>query len=876
MEMPLLKTKLYLPPLRPGLVSRPRLVERLEEGLRAGSRLSLISAPAGFGKTTLLVEWVRRAGAHRDAPLPVAWLSLDEGDNDPARFLAYLVAAIRTVAPDTRWASQDGVDTSGPTALEPALTPLINGMAELRPGLILVFDDYHLIESQEIHDGVAFLLEHLPPQGHLVIATRADPPLPLARLRARGQLTELRYGELRFQPQEVTAFLNETMRLDLAPAEVQALEARTEGWIVGLQLAALSLRGRADVRDFIAAFSSSHHYVLEYLTEETLGRLPEGLGRFLLQTSILDRLCGSLCDAVTGGRDSGEVLARIYRDNLFLVPLDDDHLWYRYHPLFGDLLLKRLMKEATPEEVAELRRRASQWHEEQGWLDEAVGYALQAQDFERAVRLVEGAASAGLLESRLSTLLRWLEAVPEETLLMRPRLRIYQAWALVINEQLDRAAQTLRDSSEALTSLPRSAESDALRDELAAPLAIVEMMISTLAAAYSGEELDQVFQTVLAVRERALAAGNLFLAAHATNGAAMALFHQGRLTEAAGYYRELVDLGSQGSGRELPLAAVGHVGLACIALERDQLEAAEEHLKVGRRLGGHRVGTNTLVAAAIARSRLREYAGDSEGAWAALDEVARIRRVKESAPAVHRLTRQRLWLHLSAGELDEADRLGRRLEAGLEPEEFGGREPAVFREAQEILMARLDLRRGEPAQALGRLERWEGMAEIGGRRGRLIEIHLLQALAHRAEGRASDALSYLERSLALAEPEGTVRVFLDEGEPAADLLRAFGRGSSAPSHLRRFASSLLEAFEALWRGDDEGVSAGRPGLVEPLTRRERQVLRLLATGLSGPEIAEELVIAHSTVRTHLKHIYSKLDAHGRHEAMARAKTMGLV
>jgi LuxR family maltose regulon positive regulatory protein len=870
-DIPLLKTKLYVPPVRPGLVSRPRLIERLDEGLRAGNTLSLISAPAGFGKTTLLTEWVHLCGR------PVAWVSLDEGDNDPTRFLAYTIAAIQTVAAGAGQAALALVDASGLTAIEPVLTALINAMADLRPGLVLVFDDYHLIETQEVHDALAFLLDHLPLQLHLVIATRADPPMPLARLRARGRLTELRYEDLRFLPHEVTAFLNDMMNLDLAPEEVDALDARTEGWIAGLQLAALSLRGRADVQDFITAFSSSHHYVLEYLTEETLDRLPEGVERFLLQTSILDRLCGSLCDAVTGKSDGESLLALLFRDNLFLVPLDEERLWYRYHPLFADLLLKRLMKGTTAEEVSELRRRASLWHEDHGSLDEAVNYALQARDFERVVRLVDGAASAGRLESRLSTMLRWLDAVPERLLLLRPRLCIYQAWALVINEQLDRAAQMLRESTQALASLPPSAESDALRERLAALLTVVDMMASSLAAAYSGEDLDQVFQVALAVRDRALAIGNVFLAAHAVNGLAMGRFHQGRLIEAGGYYHELVDLGHEGSGSQLPLAAVGHIGLAAICLERNQLEAAEQHLSEGMRLGRYRIGTNTLVAAAIARSRLRGYAGDSEGALAALDEVERIRRVKESPPAVHRLTRQRLWLHLCAEELDQADRLAQRLGEGLGPEKFGGTRPVVFQEAQQILLARLCLRRGETARALALLDELEGTAQTGKRSGRLLEIHLLQALAHQVQGRISDALTCLERSLQLAEPEGYVRIYLDEGEPAAALLRAFGRSSSAPSHLCHFANSLLEAFGAATPpGVDEVVPAARPALVEPLTRRERQVLRRLVAGLSAPEIAQELVVAPSTVRSHLKRIYGKLEVHGRHEAVDRARELELV
>jgi LuxR family maltose regulon positive regulatory protein len=896
---PLLTTKLFVPPPRPNLVPRPRLIQRLEEGLRSGHRLTLLSAPAGSGKTTLLSDWI---GQHEGS---VAWLSLDDADNEITRFWTYLVAALQTIHADLGQEPLDLLQAAQPPSVQGILSSLLNEIAALARAqptadMILVLDDYHLISTAQIHEGIAFLLEHQPHNLHLVISTRADPPVALSRLRARGQLTELRSDDLRFTSEETAIFMNTAMGLDLTPADVEALEVRTEGWIVGLQLAALTLRGRADAQEFIAGFTGSHHYILEYLTEEVLARQTEPVRQFLLQTCILDRFCGPLCDRVMGweppvqpesaqaattqrpGVPSGslasqEVLEQLDHANLFIVPLDDQHLWYRYHRLFADLLRKQLGQQMAPEQVAELQQRASAWHEDNGALDEAVLYALQAQDYERVVRLVEEVASAGQLESRLTTMLHWLEEVPEEMLLLRPRLRLYQAWALVINEQLDLARQVLRKSADALQSMPSSAETDAVRGELDALLATVDSMASALAAAYGGKHLEKAFQLALAVRQQALTTGNIFLAGHATNGLAMARFHQGRLSEAADYYRQLVDLGLQGKGLQLPLAAVGQVGLAAICLERNDLDAAARHLDEGLRLGKHWVGTNTLVSAAITQSRLEQYAGNGEGALRALDEVKQLGHVRDSAPAMHRLARQRVWLKLLGGDLDGADYLVRRLEDPFGQAAFEGKLPASFHEGQQILQARLHVGRGQADLALAVLHQLQPAAKAAGRFGRIIEIRVLKALALQAQESRSAALVELGRSLELAEPEGIRRIYLDEGAPVGALLELLRQSQEVPLHLRDYAQELLEALDA---GSREvlahKVPVSAPVLVEPLTRRERQVLHLIAAGLSGPEIAQELVVAYSTVRSHVKSIYGKLGVHSRHEAIERAKVLRLV
>ena len=424
-EMPLLRTKLYLPPARPEWVPRPRLIERLDAGLEAGRRVTLIAAPAGFGKTSLVSDWFRQTEAL------AVWLSLDEADNDLVRFLTYLIAALQDAltevpgcpeqVPGQRALEMLHVDQPQAPPTEVVLTALINDLA-VAPSVVLVLDDYHLIETPSIHEALTFLLDHAPPSLHLVVITRADPPLPIARLRGRGQLNELRQDDLRFNEEEAVAFLNQAMELDLAPDDIAVLETRTEGWIVGLQLAALSLQGRTDRHAFITAFSGGHHYVLEYLADEVVRRQPERIQRFLVQTSILDRLSGALCDAVTGESDSAAVLADLQHRNLFIVPLDAEHRWYRYHHLFADLLGNLLRREVSPERIRELYVRASVWYEQHDLTSEAVRHALAAPDFDRAAALIERYSLATVMRGELATLLRWISSLPDDVARSRPWL----------------------------------------------------------------------------------------------------------------------------------------------------------------------------------------------------------------------------------------------------------------------------------------------------------------------------------------------------------------------------------------------------------------------------------------------------------------------
>ena len=437
MSTSILATKLYIPPPRPKVVLRPRLVERLDEGLH--HKLTLISAPAGFGKTTLVSEWV--ASCER----ATAWLSLDEGDNDLARFLAYLVAALQTIMADMGEGVLAVLQSPQPPPIESMLTALLNEITATPDDFILVLDDYHVMDAQPVDHALTFLLEHLPPQMHLVIATREDPQLPLARLRARGQLTELRAADLRFTPSEAAEFLNRVMGLNLSADDIAALETRTEGWITGLQMAALSMQGRSDTASFIQAFTGSHRFVLDYLVEEVLQRQPEHMRSFLLQTAVLDRLNGSLCDAVTGREDGRGMLETLERGNLFVIPLDDRRQWYRYHHLFADVLQTRLMEE-WPDQVSALHRRASVWYEQNGLPSDAIRHALAAEDFERAADLIELAGPVVEESSQTATWLGWVRALPDELVRARPVLSVWYAYALLGRGEMEAAEARLTDA----------------------------------------------------------------------------------------------------------------------------------------------------------------------------------------------------------------------------------------------------------------------------------------------------------------------------------------------------------------------------------------------------------------------------------------------
>jgi LuxR family maltose regulon positive regulatory protein len=921
MAVPLLTTKLYIPPPRLDLVPRPRLIRRLDQAVSLRRRLVLVSAPAGFGKTTLLIEWINRlrspasdleltpAGrstsqaVNRRSQIQVAWLSLDEEDNDAARFWTYVIAALQRVHAELGKEVESLLQSSQPPSTQAILTPLINGAAALPNGLVLFLDDYHVIHNRAIHDGITFLLDHQPRQLQLVLSTRADPPLPVSRLRVRGQLTELRVSDLRFTPDEAAAFLGEMMGLDLEPEDIAALQARTEGWIAGLQLAALSMQGWKDAHAFVTAFTGSHHYVLEYLTEEVVRRQPEPVQQFLEQTAILERLCGPLCGAVTGASNGSDMLDHLRQGNLFIVPLDDEHHWYRYHHLFADLMGNLLRKNWPIEHVYELHRRASEWHERFGSLDDAVRHALQAKDYDQAASLIERAARTTMLHGRLTTLLDWLRSLPEALLRARPRLRVYQAWALSLGGQVDVAERMLQDARNALQALPPSPDNVALRGELAALLAsiatlhekpatiieeaqealtylpeedLVSRARATLALglgrAYD-DDMERAIQAWHEAHELALEAGNWFLAAAIIElPASIQIYQQGHLQEAADMLQRIIDLGTRQDGSCLPFAGTAHALLAEVFLERDDLDAAVGYLETGVELirqGG--IGYS-LAPVYCTKARLRRAFGDAEGVLEALQAA------EKSIDArclwhliIHQAAcqvRLRLWL----GDVEAASRWAEG-ELSLLKREIPEDLPVFLREVQQIALARVSLARGKAEEALEMLDRLHPQAEAAGRMARVMEICLLKALSLQSQGDTAAALKPLERALSLAEPEGHVRVFLEEGAPMGALLRQAASRGICPKYVNKLVSVFGSEEE---EGSPVSPSPQTRVLLEPLTKRECEILLLICEGCSNQEIAERLVVTLNTVKKHTSNIYGKLDVRSRTQAVARAQELGIL
>src|SRR5436305_12036605 len=767
---PILATKLYLPRLRPNVVSRPRLIERLNEGLHRN--LTLIAAPAGFGKTTLISQWVTSCDRQ------VAWLSLDEGDSDPTRFLTYLVAALRTIAPTLGEGVLGALQSPQPPPPEAMLTALLNDLTTISDDFVLVLDDYHVLDAKAVDHALTYLVEHLPPQMHLVIATREDPPLPLARLRAGGQLTELRVTDLRFTPSEAAEFLNQVMGLTLSAQDIAALERRTEGWIVGLQLAALSMQGHQDVPGFIRAFAGDHRYIVDYLVEEVLQRQPEPVRRFLLQTSILDRLSGPLCDAVTGQEEGNARLEALERGNFFVVPLDDTRHWYRYHHLFAEVLSAQLLAE-QPDQVATLHRRASAWYEQHGSTVDAIRHALAAFDFGRAADLVELAVPAMARSRQEATVLGWLKALPDELVRARPVLSVHYAGALLLHGVLAGVEARLRDAEQWLDTKTDRGE---LALAPAAEMVVVDEeefrglpgMIAIYRAAIA-LALGNVADTVKYARRaldlvpeddhhrRGSAAGFLGLAywtsgdleaAHRSYAECMALVQraghisdaigcsialadirmaQGRLREAMSTYERGLQLATEQGAPVLRGAADMHVGMSELHRERDDLDAATQHLLRSKELGELIGLPQNRYRWRVAMARIREAQGDLDGALDLLYEAERLY-MSDFFPNVRPVSAYVTRVWIAQGRVGEA--LDWAREQGLSVSD----DLSYLREFEHITLARVLLARSKSdradrsiREAMGLLERLLHAAEAGERTGSVIEILVLQALAHQAQ-----------------------------------------------------------------------------------------------------------------------------------------------
>jgi LuxR family maltose regulon positive regulatory protein len=893
---PLLTTKLYTPQPRPDLQSRPRLVGRLDEGLRPGQRLTLISAPAGYGKTTLLSEWAQALGG-AFPPRAIAWLSLDEGDNDPVRFWTYLVAALQRVDADLGHGIPDALRSPQRPPIEPLLTPLINHITAHADPLVLILDDYHLISTPRIHEGVAFLLEHQPPNLHLVISTRADPPLPLFRLRARGQLTELRSGDLRFTADEAAAFLNATMGLDLATKDVEALEARTEGWIVGLQLAALSLQDRADASEFIAAFGGTHHYVLEYLIEEVVRRRPEPVQRFLMETSVLERLCGPLCDALTGESDGDAMLAHLHQRNLFITPLDEERRWYRYHHLLADLLQNLLRKERPPEEIRALHRRASDWYEQRGMTAEAVSHALAVRDFDRVAQLIERHSLAMVTRGELSTLLRWIDALPEELAQSRPWLCVHQAWPLTFAGKRAAVEPLLQQIERQMSPDDPAPEHKEILGNVAAMRAMLATMHGDMRQAvemahqadellpagnlgprsvisfafanayYAEGNLAKADQALTEKLETGRASDNLWILVRSLCDLADLRVIQGRRREAVDLVQEALQQAEQRGARQF--GTVGHVlvKLGELLHERNDLMAATGHVLEGVDLMQGWQQPYELVSGYTVLAAIRQVQNDAQGAMEALQNAEEIRQRHPDYYKLNHLVRLcRIRLCLGQRGAEEAARQAQEARLG----ETG---PLIYRERERIALAYVLVAQEEWDEALHLLAQLAEAAETGGRFGRLIEILVLQAVALREQGDTARALTALEKALTIGEPEGYVRVFVEHGEPMARLLRQAAARGIAPDYVRRLLVALGAKAE-----DTPSPPPARDAspLVEPLTGRETEVLHLLGEGYSNRQIAEELFITLNTVKKHTSNIYGKLGVRSRTQAVVRAQELGLL
>jgi LuxR family transcriptional regulator, maltose regulon positive regulatory protein len=904
MTIPILATKLYVPPPRARAVLRPRLIDRLNEGLH--SKLILISAPAGFGKTTLVSEWIE------EIERSTAWLSLDEGDNDPTRFLTYLVNALRTIAPTVGEGMLAVLQSSTPAPTEAMLTVLLNEISMISDKFALILDDYHVIDAPPIDNALSFLIEHLPPQMLLIITTRDDPQLPVARLRARGQLTELRASDLRFTPSETAEFLNQVMNLDLSAEDIATLETRTEGWIAGLQLAALSMQGRNDIAEFVRAFAGDNRYIVDYLVEEVLQRQPDQVRSFLLQTAILDRLNGPLCDAVTGQQQGKARLESLERGNFFVVPLDDKRHWFRYHHLFANVLYAHLMEE-QPDQIVPLHRRASGWYEHNGSVSDAIRHALAAEDFERTADLIERVIPDMRRSREDATMLGWLKVLPDALVRARPILGVHFAGLLLSSGELESVEGRLQDAERWLDRTPdtrgRTSPSSAERvvvDEeefrsLPGSIAIYRAgqslvlgdlpatvtyarraldlvpehdhyrrgaAVALLGLAYwTSGDLEAAHRSYVEGMARLQRAGNVTDVIHGTTVPADIRIAQGRLREAMRTYEQALQLATEQSEPVLWGTADLHVGISELYREHNDLNAATQQLLTGKELGERTGFPQNWSRWYVAMARIREAEGDLDSVVALLHEAER-RIVRDFYPVVRPIAAVRTRVWLMQGRLGEA--LGWAREAGLSVED----DLSYLREFEHITLVRLLLARSKSdpddhamLEAMRLLERLLQAAEDGGRTGSVIEILVLHALAHQIQGNITAALVPLERALSLAELEGYVRMFVDEGSLMAILLEKVVKQGITPNYVRQ----LLSAF-----GTAEDRSPANQPLIDPLSERELEVLRLLGTDLSGPEIAHELVVSLSTLRSHTKNIYTKLGVNSRRGAVRRAEELDLL
>ena len=892
MVSPVLTTKLFIPPLRPDLLPRPRLIEKLDE--IAAYPLTLISASAGSGKTTLLAEWV--AATQK----PVAWISLDADDNDPAQFLTYLISALQTIDENFGQEVLEKLHAGQSEMLETGMIQLINELAAFPDHTFLLFDDYHTISDRQVNELVTFFIDHQPPQIHLIFASRVDPPWPLARYRARNHLHELRGQDLRFTTAEIMAFLNRTGGVTLSDREVSALEERTEGWVAGLQLAALSMQGHGDVEQFVREFTGSHVFVAEYLIEEILQQQPEDTKAFLLQTSILERLNAELCGAVSGCSDAKTVLDALHHANVFIIPLDDRGRWFRYHHLFADLLQSRLQQTYSQAEINALHGRSAAWFEDHGYYVEAVHHALAAKDDAKAAALVDKHGQQLFFGERYNTLKRWLEAVPADYFKIYPRLEIYQLLLDLLEGKLDMFEGTLIAKENLIKALPASPENDRLRRRALVNLSLFYAFQNTAKAIQIAEETlaeipqedlhmlaylysafyraygmeGNVEKSAAAYRESfrlAEITGQYEMIANTTKIRTFDLCQYGRLDEAAHYCRLIIDAGEQfGPGPFFP-AGPCYTGLGGIHLERNELDQAAPLLARGMSLceKGAMYG---LFTAHVQKVRLLQAQGRLQEALQALQVLEQRFQRREFT-----FMAQKVSLLLAAGEMTAVSELEPYLLEILGASHYAQKLPLIAAEAFKLCLVRITIAQGRTAEAEGLLEEIEATVEPGLRYGRLMEAYILRSLARNygaADSVSPGAIDYMERALALAIEPRFVMLFLEEGPRLVPILDAVAGGRTAPQEIRQYARGLLAAFGE--REQPTPASSAADALIEPLTPREMEVLQLIAVGNSNQEIAAKLFVSVRTVKKHAGNIYSKLNVSSRTQAVAAAREIGLL
>jgi len=901
----IIATKLYIPPPRSKLVPRPRLTERLKQGL--GGKLTLISAPAGFGKTTLISEFID------DENYNTAWLSLDKEDNDQTRFFTYLIATLQTIDENIGKGALGFLQLPQPPTAESILTTLINEIAKVSDHFLLVLDDYHVIDSKPVDNALNFLLEHQPPQLHIVITTRKDPDIPLPRLRVRDQLTELRATDLRFTPSEASGFFNQVMGLDLSGKDIETLESRTEGWIAGLQLAALSMEGRDDIAGFIRAFAGHDRYIVDYLVEEVLRSQSNNIRRFLLQTSILDRLNGPLCDAVTRQKDSNKMLELLERSNLFVVPLDDKRNWFRYHHLFADVLKTHSMEDQS-DLVPVLHLRASEWYENNGSRPEAIFHALAAKDFERAADLIELAWPAMEAILQDATWLSWVKALPEGFFRNRPVVNVSYAWAVLNNGELETAEARLQDAEQCLVSSNEMGVQPELRSDkevftdekqfrfLPSSIATARAYIAQargnipatvtqaqraldllpeeehlrrgvvaalLGLAYwANGDLEIAYQTLLDGMVSIRKGGNLLFSISGHYGMAYIRVEQGHLRKAINIYEQSLQIVKEKGESLLMVSANLYLGLSEINRERGNLEDARQLMKKSKDVGEQAALPDWPYRWNLAQAKMLEIEGDLNGALEMLDNAERLY-YRNPVPYMRPVAALRTRVWLEKGHLTKAlDWVhDQRLSVENDLNYMCEFEHVTL---ARVLMAEYNNNPEETTllNTMGLLERLLNAAEEGGRMGSLIEILILQALAYNAQEDTPKAIIALKRALILAEPEGYLRIFVDEGPPVAELLGKIVE--SKPAELLTYIKKLLSAFKV------SKLTLEEHGLSEHLSERELEVLRLIAAGLGNKQVMEELFLSLSTVKTHIRNIYSKFGVHSRTEAINKAREFNLL